>query len=135
MVQCPSDVQCTCGAVQSSKAVFNALKRGSRTTKQWFNALRAFNAAELRFKRHYVPFKVLSPLRYESGIAERNAPAGGSKRVEPGDDIAENFFRDGFFDIAVFCGCTRLGVLEQVVEARVDFGEAPLRLPPVGGGG
>ena len=48
--QCPSDVQCTCGAVQSSKAAFNALKRGSRTAKQWFNALRAFNAAELRFK-------------------------------------------------------------------------------------
>jgi len=34
---------------QSSKAAFNALKRGSRTAKQRFNALRAFNAAELRF--------------------------------------------------------------------------------------
>lgn len=77
---------------------------------------------------------VLSPLRYESVSKEPSAKRlwrssngsmslrlcskgsrrqnRGSKRVEPGDDIAENFFRDGFFDIAVFCGSTRLGMLE-----------------------
>ena len=73
--------------------------------------------------------------RAQSSKAAFNATGRCSKRAEPGDDIAEDLFRDGLLDIAVFCGCTRLGVLEQVVEARVLFVEAPLRLPPVGGGG
>jgi hypothetical protein len=71
-VQCPSDVQCTCGAVQSSKAAFNALKRGSRTAKQWFNALRAFNAAELRIFLQF--FTKASPRsRAQSSKAAFNA--------------------------------------------------------------
>ena len=80
-----------------------------------------------------------TPLRKRLQGAERKAAklrsirrGRGSKVLEPGDDIAEDLFRDGFFDIAVFCGSTRLGVLD---EAGVFFVEAPLRLPPVGGGG
>jgi hypothetical protein len=42
----------------------------------------------------------------------RGRACGSSKASEPGDDIVEDLFRDGFFDIAIFCGCTRLGMLE-----------------------
>lgn len=38
-----------------------------------FKALRAFKAPMVRFKRLYVPFKVLSLANYESGIVELKA--------------------------------------------------------------
>ena len=127
--------------VQSSKAAFNALKLLFKNCKAAVQCPAGFQCSGA---------EALSPLRYESVSKEPSAkqqscvqcdevavqsPADGSKVLEPGDDIVEDLFRDGLLDIAIFCGSTRLGMLEQVVEARVLFVEAPLRLPPVGGGG
>ena len=61
-----------CGSGKATKSQFKRLKPVQCAEAR-------SRAAELRFKRHYLPFKVFSLANYESGIAERSVLKRGEK--------------------------------------------------------